>query len=208
MCYTPSESQDKQNSYPWLRLTAEGGLVCDMCIRAGKLAKEGVYTRSVWFTGSCFHASTAKKLYIIKFFYHKVTKAHQNAVRILELAKSDHLPKLVEKSKSQYFRTTSRLTRTAYSVAKCKRPLVAFQELCELQEAIGLNQGIGLHSRYSGTHIINSISHAMKVKLCSAIVERGQKLSVMIDESTTVSKKFCLIIYVRSAWPFGDDRSG
>ena len=87
-----------------------------------------------------------KKLYIIKIFYHKVTKAHQNAVRILELAKSDHLPKLVEKSKSQYFRTTSRLMRTAYSVAKCNRPLVAFQELCELQEANGLNQGIGLHS--------------------------------------------------------------
>ena len=84
--------------------------------------------------------------------------------------------------------------RTAYSVAKCNRPLVAFQELCELQEANGLNLGIGLHSRFSGTHMINCISHTMKVKICSAIIERGQKLSVMIDESTTVSRKSCLII--------------
>ena len=52
--------------------------------------------------------------------------------------------------------------RTAYSVAKGNKPLVAFQELSELKEANALNLG----------------------------------------------RKFCLIIYVRSTWRLGDDRSG
>lgn len=43
--------------------------------------------------------------------------------------------------------STSKLMRTACYNAKSNQPYVAYHELCDLQQANGLDIGVGLHSR-------------------------------------------------------------
>ena len=53
----------------------------------------------------------------------------------------------------------------------------------------------------SATDIISVISNEMKKSLCKNIIDRSQKVSIMVDESTSVSNKSVLALYVRTKWP-------
>ena len=52
--------------------------------------------------------------------------------------------------------------------------------------------------------MIECVSAEMRRKLCHEVVERKQKISVMLDESTTVSRKSCMVVYVRTPWPMDE----
>lgn len=136
-----------------------------------------------------------------KISAHDQTQCHKAAVKILNEAKKNVLPELISQSQSKYNETTARLMRTAYAIAKNNRPYVAYEEMCQLQEANGVKLGKGLHSRYSATEMIDCIANSMRKKLCTTIQENKLKISIILDESTTISRKSCLVLYIRSAWP-------
>ena len=63
---------------------------------------------------------------------------------------------------------------------------------CKFQN--GLDMGTGLHTRFSTTAIIDHIAH----EICKTIKENKGKLSILIDESTTVSDISTLIVYLKA----------
>jgi hypothetical protein len=92
--------------------------------------------------------------------------------------------------------TTKRVFRTI--IAKKERPLNDHQELTDLQIQNGIDMEIGLHSRFSATTIIDHIANEMHSTICKAIKESKGKLSILIDESTTVSDISTLIVYLKA----------
>jgi len=73
--------------------------------------------------------------------------------------------------------------------------------LYELQEANGTNLGTGLYSRFSATGMIDYTAKEMQFRPCKDILKNNQKLSIIIDESTTVSRKSCLLSHIYTRWP-------
>ena len=83
---------------------------------------------------------------------------------------------------------TCKIFCTAYFVAKKCRPFSDHLELLELQELNGAEISHGLRSRFSATNICDHIAVEMKLRICTEILEGNEKISVLIDESTTLSK--------------------
>jgi len=77
----------------------------------------------------------------------------------------------------------------------------------KLQEASGTNLGTRLHSRFSATKMIDCIVKQIRSWLCKEILKLSQMLSIIIDESTTVSRKSCKLLYMHTRWPLlNEDR--
>ena len=192
---------------PWLMLTDKGGLLCQLCInyKTNKTEGKGAYSRSEWTVGGVFCSGSTREKQLtslrVKLKTHKDSLAHKRAVDTKETVGKEPLPNAFQRQQHKYESTTARLMRTAYSLAKNSRPLLSYPELCELQEANGTNLGTGLHSRFSATGMIDCIAEEMRSRLCKEIIKNNQKLSIIIDESTTVSRKSCLLLYIRTRWP-------
>jgi len=77
------------------------------------------------------------------------------------------------------------------------RPFSDHDDLIKLQEINGVNLGKILHSRYSATNIINHISNIMRKQLITRIITLNSKLSILIDESTSLSNKTTLVVYLK-----------
>ena len=92
---------------------------------------------------------------------------------------------------------TKRIFRTAYYLAKNNRPYTDHPDLVELQQLNGTDLGVGLHSRYSATEIIDHITFQMRLKICSRILEIEGKIALIIDESTTISNISTLVVYLK-----------
>jgi len=62
-------------------------------------------------------------------------------------------------------------------------------KLVDLQVISGVDLGRILHTNVSCTQIIDHIASEMRKKLAKCIIENGTKLCILVDESTTLSKK-------------------
>lgn len=82
---------------------------------------------------------------------------------------------------------TQFIFRTAYYIAKNNRLFRDHYNLIELQDLNGIKLGNTIYSRYSATNIIDHISCKMKNRIIDNIIETSAKLSILIDESTTIS---------------------
>lgn len=84
-------------------------------------------------------------------------------------------------------------------LAKMNQPFTDHDSLIELQEKNGVNMGTSLHSRYSSTKIVEHIAKEMQKKIVSSIVSSSSKLSVLIDEATSLSHKSAMIVNVEAS---------
>ena len=130
---------------------------------------------------------------------HTESKAHEIAQRIIVSKNQKDMEKHIEESHRKSIDATESIFRTAYYLAKNSRPFIDHESLIELQTLNGVNMGIILHSRNTSSKIIEHIAREMERRIVSSIVNSSAKLSVLIDESTTVSKKPVLIIYIRAS---------
>lgn len=210
--FTEVDWKNKLLDYPWLSSNSEGRLLCTTCQKVGVLkvdSSKGKYIRTEWsttgVTASGVTQEKRKTSLRRKIFDHKRSNSHVAAVQVLLSAKADKLPEQFLAQQKESFDATAKLMRTAYCVAKNNRPYVSYMESWELQEANGLDMGACQHSRFAATAMIDTISVEMKSKLCSAILGRTQKVSIMLDESTTVSKKSTMVVYLRTVWPLDDE---
>lgn len=78
---------------------------------------------------------------------------------------------------TKYETATTRLMKTAYSLAEHNRPFVAYSELCKLQECNDVDLGVGLHYRYNATRKVDCIDKWKKMKLCKSIISNKHKNS-------------------------------
>jgi len=108
------------------------------------------------------------------------------------------LETVVLKAQSQERTVTAKVFRTAYKVAKENQSFHNFESEIDLQELNGLDMGRILHSTNACINIVNHIAEEMRKNLTKKIVSSNSKISLTIDESTTLSNVSTLIIYLRT----------
>ncbi|XP_027132754.1 E3 SUMO-protein ligase KIAA1586-like [Larimichthys crocea] len=131
-----------------------------------------------------------------KIYKHAMSKSHK-AAEELSKKKSTIDVSILKQLEGEVDKTAS-LFRTAYHMAKKNRPYTDYQDLVVLQQANGLDMGITLHSRYSAKNIIDHTAQEMRNKILNHILTEDKRFSVLIDESTTLSKKSALVVYLTS----------
>ena len=129
---------------------------------------------------------------------HKLSASHTEAEKVKILAKCNILPEAVAEQEKELLTTTCNIFRTAYYLAKHDRPYLDHPGLVDLQKTNGSDMGRILHSPTVCTDIVDHIAREMRAKLISSIMTQKKPFSVLIDESTSLGAKSCLIIYIRS----------
>ena len=86
--------------------------------------------------------------------------------------------------------------RSAYSLAKKDGPFPDHFDLLQLQDLNGADIPKGLRSHYSATAIISHVAREMRQKISQQIVKEDGKVSILIDESTTLSTRTTLIVHL------------
>lgn len=203
--WTEEMWREKQQRYPWL-MCKNGKLGCDFCLSAKSLAgphsTQGLHLSSEWQTTNVTYNGVTQEGRLTslrkKIYKHVRSQAHIKAKEMVNTQKRNSIPAHVDAMNSKMFDTTKRVFRTSYFIAKKDRPLNDHQELIDLQIQNGIDMGIGLHSRFSATTIIDHIANEMRSMVCTAIRESKGKLSILIDESTTVSDISTLIVYLKA----------
>ncbi|KAL3053061.1 hypothetical protein OYC64_005565 [Pagothenia borchgrevinki] len=130
---------------------------------------------------------------------HETSRAHKIAQELTEKGGQDLVGNLVRAVSETVFAETDSVFRTAYYLAKMNRPFTDHDSLIELQEKNGANMGTSLHSRYSSTKIVEHIAKEMQKKIVHSIVTSSSKLSVLIDEATSISHKSAMIVNLKAS---------
>ena len=191
--WTEKVWQEKLNKYPFL-VVNNGKLGCSSCRAVSSLqafSGQGSHLSAEWTNCQIVANGKGRREQLTslrkKIFEHSNSTAHISAETIGREKEKQKMNKLAEKMVDDDENLNSKAFRTAYYLAKKHRPFSDYQSLLELQEANGSTFGVGLRSRYSATQIVSHIAH----------IETGSSFAVLIDESTTVSNKSALVIYLK-----------
>ncbi|XP_033981881.1 E3 SUMO-protein ligase KIAA1586-like [Trematomus bernacchii] len=128
-----------------------------------------------------------------------VSQSHKLAQDIVKRQNEEALKSSFLKTQKDILASTHNVFRTAYYIAKNNRPYSDHPGLIELQMINGVNVGRVLHSNVTCTDIVHFISKEMREALLASIKVTRPKLTVLVDESTSLSKKSCLIVYLRTS---------
>jgi hypothetical protein len=183
----------KVKDYPWLISKKEkiGCSFCRDCQTIIEITKQGQHLSKEW--QKCEIVYDRRSIYT-----HKNSQAHKHAADSFFKKNQNTFVNLLDKQSEIYFESTKRVFRTAYHIAKSNRPFTDQEALIKLQKANGLDMGQSLYSRKSGKKIIQSISCQMRSKLCRKLISINSLISIIIDESTTMSTKTTLMIYFKA----------
>ena len=72
---------------------------------------------------------------------------------------------------------------------------------CDVSILNGVDFGTTLQSDKSCHAILDHIANELRSKICKIVIDSNTKIAIIIDESTTISKKSALIIYVKASLP-------
>ena len=105
----------------------------------------------------------------------------------------------VLKMGEKQFMTTNKVFRIAYTIGKMGRPFSDMPVECDVHTLNGVDIGTTLQSDKSCQAILDHIGQEMRSKICKVII--NDVLTKISDESTSVSKKSALIIYIKVCLP-------
>ncbi|KAF2889004.1 hypothetical protein ILUMI_17169, partial [Ignelater luminosus] len=185
---------EKKKVYSWLTCK-RGRIGCLSCAAVKKLGPtktQGVSISNEWCSvlvtyygdnGSTQLTSLRKKI-----FTHAKSTSHIQSENILQVGSEQQLEHIVDQMNDEEISGTSKIFRTAYSIAKHDRPCSDQFDLLRLQELNETAISHGLRSRFSATNIIEHVFKETKNKLCRQIKSLGGKLSILIDENSNRNK--------------------
>lgn len=218
-----SESQfvKWQETRTWLRSKrlSDGysiGITCIACSTIGSLSNcmsttERVSISQEWLKG--ITARNSKKLHD-KMQEHERSFAHESSMKELKLRASKPTEESSRKAttvwheqNSAKIEVTSRICRTAYTIAWKHLAFRVHPDIVELQEMNGLDVGNMLFSHHACGNIIKFIASDMSTKLLRYVLKNDVPFALMLDESTTISNKTALIVYIRMLDPEGRQKS-
>jgi hypothetical protein len=206
--WTAQAALEKQNLYPWL-IANDGLLGCKYCRDApipklerapGSIPSQEWISCKVGFTHD-EHRTKKTKLTMLrnKISQHRKSAAHMASSVVYERKKAlSETEQLLAESYTKYQSSTERVFRVAYNIAKMNRPYTDLPDHVDCYKCNGVEMGHILHSDKSCAAIINSIASDMRAKLMKNVVDSDSKVSVLVDESTTLSGKSTLVVHVRS----------
>lgn len=193
----------KKAAFPWID-SKEGKLGCKICFEVNNLGafkKEHVSLSREWrsYQVSCYGSNRTNQLKSLrkKIVEHKQSKAHKTAQTIVDTSNKTPMNQVIDSINAAHHESTKAIFRSAYFIAKNDRPYNDHFGLLELQKLNGVDIGIGLHSRYSAVEIIDHISKEMKLRILNKVKEISGKISLIIDEATSISCKSVLIVYLK-----------
>jgi hypothetical protein len=206
-CWSSDQAKYFKNENQWL-LIQNGMLGCSVCQSAKNIAllsSQGVRLSPEWMAckispfGStkCQQQNALRK----KISEHKTSHAHNKAASILSSAEANAITNAIATQQSEHYDATCRIFRTVYNQAKLLRPFTDLQSNIDLQKLNGLNMGRILHSNVSCSNISVHIANEMRKQIVGNIISQNCPVSVLVDESTTLSQKTTLIIYIRTVFP-------
>lgn len=195
--------------HPWLT-AKDGCLGCKVCpiLNTSKLPlrkrieEKAVRGSSEWISCIIKYNGKNRQSQLAslrkKMMAHATSRAHESAIKLEKERDKHSMRSTVDKLNSRAVATTEVCFNTAYKMAKCGRPFVDYRDDCILQAKNGLDTGRILHSNAAARNIMIHISVEMRKELISSVLKSNHKISVMLDESTTLSTKAALIIYIRT----------
>ncbi|KAK0147671.1 E3 SUMO-protein ligase KIAA1586 [Merluccius polli] len=191
----------KKQIYPWID-SKDGKLGCKVCCSNTDLSVFKIHgSRDEWraYSVSPCGVERSKMLTSLrkKIMKHQKSYGHMTAQRILDNAKKETLEKVCDRMNTAHVQATCAVFRTAYHIALSNRPFSDHFGLLDLQGENGVDIGIGLHSRYSAAQIVDHIAEQMRKKACQRIQTIKGKVSVLIDESTSLGSITTLIVYLK-----------
>ncbi|XP_050516420.1 E3 SUMO-protein ligase KIAA1586-like [Diabrotica virgifera virgifera] len=193
----------KKEAFPWLGCK-NGSLGCTLCSTVshlGAFKKERTSISKEWCTFAITFNGSSKSAQLTslrkKIFLHKQSSAHLTAESITAKANEETIENVCDKMNVSNLESTIKVFRSAYYLAKNDRPFSDYSKLLQLQKMNGVDIGVGLHSRFSATEIIDHISHEMKKRITQQVKSISGKISILIDESTSLSDKSTLIVYLK-----------
>ncbi|XP_050058213.1 E3 SUMO-protein ligase KIAA1586-like isoform X2 [Aphis gossypii] len=197
---------ERKSKHPWL-ICLDQKLGCIFCQEVGCLKtfkKQGVELSKEWISclidsGKHLNKKTQLASLRNKIKKHAESSAHLFACNIKKDKVSETLTKSFEGQLSKNQDSNEYIFRTAYFIANHNRPFDDHSKLVELQKSNGVHLGSILHSRYSCTSIINHIACKMRESIVKNIINSESKISVLIDESTTVSSKSCMAVFIKAS---------
>jgi hypothetical protein len=195
----------KCEQYSWL-CGKNGKLGCLVCrdVKTLKLHQsQGLKLSAEWVhvTIDSFGSTLSEQKQSLrkKMFDHKNSKAHLLAEMITEISTKNVLPESNANHYKNEYETTCRVFRTAYKICKKERPFSDLPTDIKLQQLNGANMGRVLHTDHSCADIVAHIANEMRQKLVADIIANEHKISVLVDESTSVSGLTILTVCMRAA---------
>jgi len=206
----PSVWNDKQVSefttkYTWLT-ASEGKLGCKVCAEVkhlGALKEQRIAISLEWATCNTTCNLSDDRNKALSAFRGKIKKhsdsvAHKLASESLKKKEMKTLEAAANELSKHHIEKTEAIFRSVYYLAKQNRPFSDHQPLVELQQLNGVDMGNILHSRFTATNIVSHIASEMRDKIVANIVTNDSKIAVLIDESTTMSKKSVMTVHLKA----------
>lgn len=202
-CWTLEQKNSFCEKNDWLDFHDQK-LGCKVCKKVGSLGverKNGMKISKEWANIEVTSYGTKRSQQLTslrkKIFEHKESSVHKAALKILLERKNEHLEKVCLKHLAQEKDITIKMFRTAYKIAKENQSFNSFCSEIDLQELNGVNMGRILHSTNACINIVNHITQEMRKNLVNEVIRSKTKIALIIDESTTLSQKSTLIVYIR-----------
>lgn len=206
-CWSNMQRKEFCRKYDWL-LVESGMLGCNVCRKVGMLSvhkKTGMKISREWANSEikCYGDSKEKKQTSLrkKMYEHKESVGHRAAVNILKEGEAKVMENVILKQRSNEKLATEKVFRTAYKVIKENQSFNNFETEIDLQELNGIDLGRILHSDKACANIALHISKEMKKTFVNEIIKNDTKIGLIVDESTSLSNKSSLIVYVRCSLP-------
>ena len=133
-----------------------------------------------------------------EIYKHVHSEAHCQVESMLKKQNEKRLETSMASVTSRLMTTTENCLRSAYFIAYNHRPMSDMQALVQMQTLNGADMGLTLKSKDSCIAMAECISADMRKKLCRIIIYKKRNISIVPDESTSLSQNTCLILYIRS----------
>lgn len=206
VCRNPDQFAAWQKSRHWLSFDATTGSVkCTVCAQVKYL---GLHTESGQHNERAFVDGTVQckdaKTLLKKLHKHRDSRSHKKCQDILKQREANDIvhaaeaaaTKFVERNKEN-IDVTAKVFRTAYECAKSHLPCTEHSRLVELQSLNAINCGHILYSNHACSNIVGHIAGEMRAEIVQHIVTSQSKLSILVDESTSVSNVQSMVVYIR-----------
>ena len=128
---------------------------------------------------------------------HFSLKTHRICLEQLKHRANDQITKCMDALNQKRIQSTCRVFNTVYSLVKRNRPFSDIEDEVELQIKNGVDMGHGLYSRKTAVKIVDHIAKEIKSEEFAKITEQNKKICIIIDEASTISSKYVLIIFVK-----------
>lgn len=203
-CWDSKQIHYFTETYPWMYFK-EKKIGCTFCrdVNLNLLKQTGSHIATEWSNAEIsptgLNLKNKQTNLRKKISKHKLSISHLNAQKIVDESKKKKMDEKLSEMVLSESNQTQKIFRTAYLISKNQRPYTDMPKLVDLQVINGVDLGRILQTNVSCIQIIDHIAFEMRKKLAKCITENETKLCILVDESTTLSKKSMLVVCLRCA---------